>query len=75
MGDTVQVDIPSKSVSGKYRILNITRTFQGKAETVGMDLASPGVIALRVIEQILTQNNVVANMLLQKKIRDLEVSV
>jgi hypothetical protein len=75
VGDTVQIDIPSKSVSGKYRILNISRTFQSKAETVSIDVASPGVIALRVIEQILTQSTIVADMLLQKKVRDLEVSV
>jgi hypothetical protein len=73
IGDLVQVNIPSKNISDKYRVLNTTRTFQGSTEIVTVEVASQAVIALKTLEQILTQSNAVAQMLLQQKIRDLSL--
>jgi hypothetical protein len=39
-----------------------------------LEVASQAVIALKTLEQILTQSNVVAQMLLQQKIRDLSLT-
>jgi hypothetical protein len=75
VGDTINVDITSRGVAGNYRVLNITRTFQDNTETVAIDVASQAVIALAILQQILTQDSIVAQNLLQKKIQDLDVSV
>jgi hypothetical protein len=74
IGDLVNVSIPSRSITGNYRVLNVTRKFMGKSEKVSVDLASPAVMALKVIEFVLAQDAVIAQLFLNRKIQDLELA-
>jgi hypothetical protein len=72
VGDLITVTLPTNGVSGKYRVLKVSRTFTGNTESANVDVGSQGVIALKTLESILAQDTITAQLLLRSKVHDLE---
>lgn len=72
VGDLVNVTMAQLGVNASYRVINVTRTYLGSSETCSVDLVSQAAIALQIIETILTYDNLVAQLLLSKSVRELQ---